>query len=108
MFAILKRIIAWLPVLWRDEDWDYAYLIYIIRFKLNRMQQTLEQNNITTSCKQDARRIRTVIEHFKRFEDICDYTKPPACYYKQLNSLEQWHWNEAWRIIAKYGQGWWD
>ncbi len=40
----VKRIIAWIPVLWKDEDWDPAYLFEILRFKIFRMRQEIEKN----------------------------------------------------------------
>ncbi len=42
----LKRIIAWFPVLWKDEDWHYAYLFEIIRFKISRMRTSIDANKI--------------------------------------------------------------
>ena len=28
---------AWLPIIWRDDDWDYGHLLDILIFKLTRM-----------------------------------------------------------------------
>lgn len=39
MVRKIKRIIAWLLVLWEDEDWDHAYLFRILRFKLSSMEK---------------------------------------------------------------------
>lgn len=40
----IKRFIAWFPIIWKDEDWDSAYLFEIMRFKISRIRQELEQN----------------------------------------------------------------
>src|ERR1700722_4007252 len=40
----VKQTIAWIPVLWKDEDWDYVYLFEVLRFKISRMRQEIEKN----------------------------------------------------------------
>lgn len=37
--ARIQTILAWLPILWRDRDWDYAFLLRIIEFKISRMRR---------------------------------------------------------------------
>lgn len=41
----IAKICAYIPVLWNDEDWDYSYLLDLIKFKLNRMKNTIYKNN---------------------------------------------------------------
>ena len=33
----IKNLIAWMPVLWNNFDWDYDFLLIIFKFKLDRM-----------------------------------------------------------------------
>ena len=33
----IQNIIRWIPILWKDHDWDYYYLYRIIEFKLQNM-----------------------------------------------------------------------
>ena len=40
----IKRFIIWFPIIWKDEDWDSAYLLEIIRFKISRMRREIEKN----------------------------------------------------------------
>ena len=35
----IKRLWSWLPILWRDRDWDYLCLFGILRFKLKSMEE---------------------------------------------------------------------
>jgi hypothetical protein len=131
-FRKLKRIIEWLPILWRDEDWDYQFLVKIIQFKLRRMADCIDRNEIISDHKK-ARQMRIVAGHLDRFQAHSywdsnpyqgwhiGYTKEgkfkrkfnpdyifPYAQDRQIHDLEEWHWNEAWRKIAKYGMGWWD
>lgn len=40
----VKRFIAWTPILWQDEDWDAESLYRIMRFKISRIRNTIEEN----------------------------------------------------------------
>lgn len=35
----LKRLFKWTPVIWKDEDWDYEYLLKLTQFKLESMAE---------------------------------------------------------------------
>lgn len=39
MLLNIFRVIQWLPVIWRDVDWDYEGLLDIIDYKVHRMRQ---------------------------------------------------------------------
>jgi len=34
----INRLVIWFPVIWRDRDWSYEYLLEIIAFKLHLME----------------------------------------------------------------------
>jgi hypothetical protein len=34
----VKNLIYWFPVIWNDYDWDYIFMLKIMRHKLNNMQ----------------------------------------------------------------------
>lgn len=48
----IHRLIAWIPVLWKDEDWDPAYLFEVLRFKISRMRREIERNKRHMSLSQ--------------------------------------------------------
>jgi len=130
LYYRMKRIIAWLPVLWKDQDWDYDFLIRIIKFKLNRMADCIEKNNLIASCEDVAKEMREVVEHLDKSRDAGEYYPPPKNlpeweflgeddkinplppkwieYYDMLQSKEDEHWDAAWQLISKKGRGWWD
>lgn len=37
-FRACSRLIAYAPVIWRNEEWDYNYLFELLAFKLGRME----------------------------------------------------------------------
>jgi len=38
----IKNLIAWFPVIWKDRQWDYMYLLRIINKKLELMLKDFE------------------------------------------------------------------
>lgn len=35
----IKRLFIWIPIIWKDRDWDYCHLFKIMNFKLGRMSR---------------------------------------------------------------------
>ena len=42
----VKNIIIYSKIIYRDRDWDYAFLLYLLRFKLMRMKRYFGNSNI--------------------------------------------------------------
>lgn len=128
----ISHILKWLPVLWKDYDFDYQFLLNIIEFKLYCIQKHLEDWDITVSSKRNAKDIRIVIEHLKRYRDIENYVDTPKhttdcmdsrlnCgyrykspdnkvlkYFRGRDDLRVWHLNRAFDIIRCKIYSWWD
>jgi hypothetical protein len=66
----IKRTIEFLPHIWRGYDFDYRYSIDLFQYQLTRTAKYLESENVySMSAKQDARRLRTIIELMKKVYD---------------------------------------
>jgi hypothetical protein len=37
-FISMKNIIKWIPILYKDRDWDHSFILYIIEFKLKNIR----------------------------------------------------------------------
>lgn len=35
----IKKILKWIPIIWKDRDFDYIFLLEVIRFKLKSMEE---------------------------------------------------------------------
>jgi hypothetical protein len=67
-FRRIFRILAWLPVIWNDRDWDYNYLLTIISFKLKRLGDTIDKNAIILAHRSvaiDIMLVRKLIHDFQ-------------------------------------------
>lgn len=53
---ILKiiKIFQYLPILWQDEDYDFEYLLLLIKFKIQRIKKEIIKNNIIVKDEQDS------------------------------------------------------
>lgn len=59
----LTQTVAYSIFFWENNnyDWDYAYLINLMRFKLSRMAKTIEENEIIVANHRVARQIRYAV-----------------------------------------------
>lgn len=127
------KIIQYIPILWRDEDWDYEYLLDLISFKLNKMKKCLIKNNIVEHNQLRAMiiSINQCLDHIENYQDptVSKFTKlygecpvkitfgqelteeeNELCheYFLKHHNFEQDEWNKIWDTIKEHGQSWWD
>ncbi len=121
----LKRIIEWVPILWNDEDWDYAYLLKIIDYKLGRMKLSMRDGHATDSPKR-AHEISTAqfllwnMDHdpddewdlwynTHAAEDLSDpMTKEKRKALKLSGERRERNWAAFWEFMSKNMRNWWD
>jgi len=65
LFDNINRIIWWTPKIWKDRDWDYAYLYKIIEYKLARMEDCI-RNGYNVDSEKVAKNIKICRELLKR------------------------------------------
>jgi len=70
LYSKIKNLIIWFPIIWNDKNWDYAYLLKILEFKLTLMRDTLKKNNITTSVNRQVKQIDYALYLLKDKEHI--------------------------------------
>ena len=69
----IKRLWRWVPVLWKQEDWDYDYLYEIMRIKMEELLKCLKEDNIHVGADRRARQLSICLEYFKRMRTPEDY-----------------------------------
>lgn len=61
-FRKVKRVIDFLPIIWKGYDFDYHYAIELFKYQLERTANYLEGNSaVSVESKINAQRIRTVL-----------------------------------------------
>ena len=71
----VKVVISYLPVLWRDRDWDHAYFLSLMQHKLKRMEKVF-RNGKHVGCEKDADKMLQCIELIDRINKE-DYAAIP-------------------------------
>lgn len=70
----IRRIIEYLPIIWRDRDFDYQYLLDLMQYKLERMFKFFKSNHaMSEDAKLLADDMLSVIEALDRLakQDYC-------------------------------------
>ncbi len=58
----IRNVIRWIPIIWRDRDWDYYFIYEILKQKLINQEQYIREQGVHVFNKADADSIRTAIE----------------------------------------------
>ena len=51
----VKNLYKWLPIIWKDRDWDHFFIYQIIEFKLRGQAKYIGTKDRHTRAKEDAR-----------------------------------------------------
>lgn len=68
-FENIKNIFHWLPVIWKDRDWDDWYIYEVLRFKLERTSKYLKKNNLFVGVERECQYIDTCVRLIKKLQD---------------------------------------
>ena len=84
------KVIKWLPIIWRDRDWDQHYFFEILRFKLKNMEKFFRHDANYVYAEKDADRMKVCIMLLDRL--IGDVYEENAFYFhdKKWGELDCW------------------
>ena len=70
----VKNIIRWIPIIYKDRDWDYFFFMNIIQFKLKNMEKFFKEYGVSVNSERDAREMRKCILLLDRImeDNYCD------------------------------------
>lgn len=92
----INRVLDYIPVLWKDKDFDYIFVLQILRFKLNRMMVSMNQG--FPSSQVVASEIKIAID---MIDEILEKDERAA---ENLQGVIE----ELFVYIAVNIQGWWE
>ena len=76
-FRRVKRVMDFLPMIWKGYDYDYRYAIELFQYQLERTADFMESDRaLTVDADIRARRIRTAVELLQKVYDEeygCEY-----------------------------------
>jgi hypothetical protein len=61
-FKRLKRVIDFLPIIWKGYDWDYRYAVDLFQYQLSRTANFLDsEKTYSADAKHNAQRLKMII-----------------------------------------------
>ena len=60
-FMVVKNLVRWFPVIWKDKDWDYYFIYKILQFKLKNQAEYIGRRDWHTRAKRDAEKMMTCV-----------------------------------------------
>jgi hypothetical protein len=124
------HILSWVPFLLEDHDWDFAYILRVLEYKIARTRKCITKNNHistkdielickrTRTCELLLRRLRDddYIDLSSVFDENYDIGKTlspeKSELLKKLNAHEVYLRNQdmdmLFKYLKKYGRSWWD
>lgn len=63
------RLLEWIPVIWKTEDWDYYYVLDTFSYHLSRLAKYIGDHNRYVGAQNDVSRINTAIRLIQKVKD---------------------------------------
>lgn len=129
IFIGIKNIIEYTPIIYQDRDWDYQYLLYLMKFKLKRIRKCIKDDNIIVDAQKVSEEIQIAIEKIDELEKSDELYENASQlllqqikdtdnkdlkeelikqYYIGLYKFEEEQWLSLWTHIYYNMQKWWD
>lgn len=69
LIRFVEKIIAYSPLLWRDCDWDYMFILDMLSFKLRRTRERIVKNNLVQDAEKIGQQIKIAELLIKRIRE---------------------------------------
>ena len=77
----IQNLIYWLPIIWKDRNWDGHYIFEVLKHKLKAQAKHIGDNDRHTRAQQDAKRMRLCVKLIQKVQDE-DYAMEYMDYHK--------------------------
>jgi len=102
----IKNLWKWLPIVWKDRDWDYYYIFQVLKFKLEKQAKHLGGR--------DAELMMTCVRLINKLQNedyYQEYYDSRPMNNKMMHKCQAQH-NKAKRLLFKIMNdridSWWD
>ena len=110
----IRNLIRWIPIIWKDRDWDFYFTYEILKKKLEFQAEFTRKRGYHTYNAQDANRMETCVRLIKKLQHE-EYIIIPVTnreYTEQDFKNDQMRHDKArkllFRILEQNIEGWWD
>lgn len=107
----LERMWVWIPVIWRSNDYDYAYTLEILALKLRGQSRHLAKHRAFKDWYKQSRQIRSVADALDRLR-LDDYDsqemKRGRGFMARASKRRLADWEFAFNVMRDDMRSWWD
>ena len=128
----IKRLIRWVPALWKQEEWDYAYIYDLLIMKMQELRKSLSEDTWhEPKCVQRSiKEIDVCLARLDRYLNWTEYYDFPMddiyyedlengckkmCYASEKNEkqrlgatdFEEKNFKKFWQDFIEWHRGWW-
>lgn len=90
----IKNLWYWLPIIWKDRNWDDSFIFTILSHKLKAQSEYIGNGNIHTRAKRDAEVMMTCVRLIERVKDEW-YVMEYMDYHKNKTWFEPYEGKEG-------------
>jgi hypothetical protein len=75
-FRRIRNLYRWLPIIWKDQDWDHHFIFEILKSKLKHQAEYIGKRGNHLSAKRDAEIMMTCVRLIEKIQDEyygCEY-----------------------------------
>ena len=125
----ILRIGRWVPVLWRQEEWDFGYTYEILELKLKELRESISEDtwHASEEVEEAIKQINSCLSHLDKYRNWTNYINIPNGEQlvkveggvkleftpeqeealKKVIKFEEEHYNAFWDELKKNSGNWW-
>jgi hypothetical protein len=82
----IKNLIHWLPIVWKDRDWDHDFILEALKFKIKKTADYIESKKRFVGWETEVKYMRISIELISRIQE--DYYQAECFPYRDLELVK--------------------
>ena len=102
-FKQIRRVVEFLPIIWKGRDFDYRYALDLFQFQLKRLEKEIKANRNFVGYENVANRINTAIELMGKVYDG-DYELEGIDKFEELYGKTQFVFKEINEVDSNGGK----
>lgn len=125
----IENILYYLPVIWKDRDWDYEFTLDLLKAKLIKQREYFKKSNLVVETPKIVKQINDTIgaiEDFENFYEVCERVSQDELmkikntknnqnqeplvqnFFLKAENIKQNRWCKIFDTMKDNMQGWWD
>lgn len=109
-----KNVFRWLPIIWRDEQWDYYYIFEVLKHKLVIMSNAIGKKGNHTMAEYDANRMMLAVRLIDKVQNeyyLIQMINEDNLTREVIIAGERKHYKAKrilFKLLDQYIERWWD